>query len=67
MKQFASWFTHGVTGGSALRKAVYSDQEGPAILASVDQFFQELLSGRIPALPVALVQPKNHLLPAREI
>ncbi|MGH9571375.1 MAG: tRNA dihydrouridine synthase DusB [Candidatus Angelobacter sp.] len=67
MKQFVAWFTHGVTGGSALRKAVYSDQEGPAILASVDQFFQELLSGRIPALPAALVQPENQLLPACEI
>ena len=26
MKQFASWFTHGVAGGSALRKAIYESK-----------------------------------------
>jgi tRNA-dihydrouridine synthase B len=46
MKQFVAWFTHGVIGGSALRKAVYSAQQGPEILASVDRFFEELLGGR---------------------
>jgi tRNA-dihydrouridine synthase B len=46
MKQFVAWFTHGVLGGSALRKAVYSAQQGSEILASVDRFFEELLSGR---------------------
>jgi tRNA-dihydrouridine synthase B len=46
MKQFVAWFTHGVPGGSALRKAVYSAQQGPDILASVDRFFAELLNGR---------------------
>jgi tRNA-dihydrouridine synthase B len=46
MKQFVAWFTHGVPGGSALRKAVYSAQQGPEILANVDRFFAELLNGR---------------------
>lgn len=41
MKQFVSWFTHGVVNGSALRKAVYSAEDGPAILASVEQFFEQ--------------------------
>jgi len=41
MKQFVSWFTHGVANGSALRKAVYSAEDGPAILASVEQFFEQ--------------------------
>ncbi len=27
MKQFASWFTHGVPGGAALRKAIYESKE----------------------------------------
>ncbi len=27
MKQFASWFTHGVPGGAALRKAIYEAAE----------------------------------------
>ncbi len=64
MKQFVAWFTHGVPGGSGLRKAVYSANEGPEILASVDRFFEELFSGRVPAqhIPTGLVQPD--LLPA---
>ena len=39
MKQFASWFTHGVAGGGALRKAVYEAKSGPAIIDAVDAFF----------------------------
>ena len=40
MKQFASWFTHGVPGGAALRKAIYESKTGNEILASVEQFFE---------------------------
>src|SRR5215831_10255133 len=43
MKQFVAWFTHGVPNGSALRKAVYEANDGPAILANVERFFQGLL------------------------
>jgi len=43
MKQFASWFTHGVHGGSALRKAIYEATDERAILQRVDEFFRELL------------------------
>ena len=39
MKQFASWFTHGVPGGAALRKAIYEAKSGVEILARVDEFF----------------------------
>jgi len=39
MKQFASWFTHGVAGGGALRKAIYESKGGDQILAAVDEFF----------------------------
>lgn len=39
MKQFASWFTHGVPGGAALRKAIYEQKNGAGILDSVEQFF----------------------------
>jgi nifR3 family TIM-barrel protein len=49
MKQFVAWFTHGVPNGSALRQAVYHAKEGPDILASVERFFEERLSGRVPA------------------
>ncbi|MGB6901199.1 MAG: tRNA-dihydrouridine synthase [Acidobacteriaceae bacterium] len=39
MKQFASWFTHGVRGGAALRKSIYEAKSGAAILDAVDRFF----------------------------
>ena len=39
MKQFASWFTHGVQNGSVLRKAVYEAKTGPQVLEAVDTFF----------------------------
>src|SRR5207248_4190560 len=31
MKQFASWFTHGVPGGAGLRKAIYESKHERAI------------------------------------
>jgi hypothetical protein len=40
MKQFASWFTHGVAGGSALRKAIYESKSRVEILTSVESFFE---------------------------
>jgi tRNA-dihydrouridine synthase B len=64
MKQFVAWFTHGVSNGGALRRAVYDAKTGPAILASVEQFFEELLSGRASAPIVALTHPEIELLPA---
>jgi hypothetical protein len=39
MKQFASWFTHGVHGGAALRKSIYQAKTGAMILEAVDRFF----------------------------
>jgi hypothetical protein len=39
MKQFASWFTHGVPGGSALRKSIFEAKRGEQILDAVDAFF----------------------------
>ncbi|MGB7168666.1 MAG: tRNA-dihydrouridine synthase, partial [Acidobacteriaceae bacterium] len=39
MKQFASWFTHGVPGGASLRKSIYEARTGTAILDAVDRFF----------------------------
>src|SRR5271165_2981395 len=40
MKQFASWFTHGVPGGAALRKAIYDARSGAEILERVEEFFE---------------------------
>jgi tRNA-dihydrouridine synthase B len=39
MKQFASWFTHGVPGGGALRKQIFESKNGDAVLDAVDDFF----------------------------
>jgi len=43
MKQFASWFTHGVPGGAALRKAIYESKSPPEILLRVEEFFVPVL------------------------
>jgi tRNA-dihydrouridine synthase len=46
MKQFATYFTHGVRNGSKLRAEIYRAQDVPSVLASVDAFFSvELASG----------------------
>jgi tRNA-dihydrouridine synthase B len=39
MKQFASWFTHGVPGGGALRKQIFEAKKGPAVLDAIEAFF----------------------------
>lgn len=44
MKQFATYFTHGVRNGSKLRTEIYRSQSVPHILDIVDQFFTDQLS-----------------------
>jgi tRNA-dihydrouridine synthase B len=39
MKQFATWFTHGVPGGAKLRAAIYHSRTGPDVLGEVERFF----------------------------
>ena len=48
MKQFASWFTHGIPGGAALRKAIYEAKSGAEILARVEEFFETKLAASLP-------------------
>src|SRR5229473_4128894 len=50
MKQFASWFTHGVPGGAALRKAIYEAKSGAEILGRVEEFFEAKLPASAPAI-----------------
>ena len=45
MKQFASWFTHGVPGGAGLRKAIYEAKTGTGIIEAVEKFFVPRLAG----------------------
>ena len=49
MKQFASWFTHGVPGGAALRKAIYDSKTAPEILTRVEEFFDARLTATVTA------------------
>jgi tRNA-dihydrouridine synthase B len=39
MKQFATWFTHGVPGGAKLRASIYQARTGAEVLAQVELFF----------------------------
>jgi nifR3 family TIM-barrel protein len=55
MKQFAAWFTHGVPGGSALRKSIFDAKSGPAVLDSVEAFFA---SDHRPTLPAEACEPE---------
>ncbi len=45
MKQFATWFTHGVPGGAKLRAAIYQARTGADVLAEVERFFTPRLEG----------------------
>src|SRR5690348_15756765 len=40
MKQFATYFTHGVRHGAQLRASIYRAQDAAAIVGLVDEFFQ---------------------------
>lgn len=53
MKQFASWFTHGVPGGAALRKGIYEAKSERDILTRVEEFFTAILEPATGAGPVA--------------
>jgi nifR3 family TIM-barrel protein len=48
MKQFATYFTHGVRNGSKLRVEIYRATEAPQILDQVDAFFDRELNA-VPA------------------
>ena len=54
MKQFATYFTHGVRNGSKLRTEIYRAQDAKRILDIVDAFFNDQLQ-ELPALECAEV------------
>jgi nifR3 family TIM-barrel protein len=47
MKQFATYFTHGVRNGSKLRHEIYHQKDGSAILDCVDRFFSTELTAAV--------------------
>jgi tRNA-dihydrouridine synthase B len=59
MKQFASWFTHGVPGGSTLRRQIFESKDGDAVLSAVECFFEgrQELGERVPELALASSYP----------
>jgi nifR3 family TIM-barrel protein len=64
MKQFASWFTHGVPGGGALRKTIYQARTGPAILDAVEQFFARRFDGEDVASETPASRMEDEAAPA---
>ncbi len=59
MKQFASWFTHGVVNGGVLRHAVQSARSPSEVVERVDEFFGGLAnsSHMPPASPAGVPKP----------
>jgi len=41
MKQFASWFTHGVPGGATLRREIFEAKRGAQVIERVEAFFTQ--------------------------
>ena len=57
MKQFASWFTHGVPGGAKLRASIYHAKTGAGVLEQVDAFFAAQLAGGTETGDAETVEP----------
>jgi tRNA-dihydrouridine synthase B len=62
MKQFASWFTHGVPGGSTLRKQIFESKNGDTVLAAIERFFETRAEN--PPLAATDSEPDEELLTA---
>jgi tRNA-dihydrouridine synthase B len=58
MKQFATWFTHGVAGGAKLRAAIYQARTGAEVLAQVELFFAARLTGDPGPEPASESEPQ---------
>lgn len=44
MKQFASWFTHAIPHGAALRKSIYESRTESEVMERIETFFQTALA-----------------------
>jgi tRNA-dihydrouridine synthase B len=62
MKQFASWFTHGVPGGSTLRKQIFESKNGDTVRAAIERFFETRAEN--PPLAATESEPDEELLTA---
>jgi tRNA-dihydrouridine synthase B len=66
MKQFATWFTHGVPGGAKLRASIYQARSGPAVLAEVERFFEAQLDPQS-TLPIEFAAEEGQAFPDGEL
>ncbi|MCI0417932.1 MAG: tRNA dihydrouridine synthase DusB [Acidobacteria bacterium] len=49
MKQFASWFTHAIPYGAALRKSIYESQSESEVMERIEEFFRTALAAPVKA------------------
>ncbi len=61
MKQFASWFTHGVPNGAHLRRSIFEAKRADDVMAEVDTFFEARLTASPAEEPVS---PQGDLVTA---
>ncbi|MGB6723156.1 MAG: tRNA-dihydrouridine synthase [Terracidiphilus sp.] len=66
MKQFATWFTHGVPNGAKLRAAVYQARTGEAVLEEVERFFAPRLEASRGLVAEACAEPEDQTQPFPE-
>jgi hypothetical protein len=59
MKQFATWFTHGVPGGAKLRAAIYQARTGADVLTWVELFFAARLAEDAAPEPDSETEPQT--------
>jgi tRNA-dihydrouridine synthase B len=63
MKQFATWFTHGVPGGAKLRAAIYHARNGAEVLAEVERFFVPRIEAGESFAPDVDAEDTGHVFP----
>jgi tRNA-dihydrouridine synthase len=57
MKQFASWFTHGVPGGATLRRDIFESKRGAQVMDKVEAFFNR----PEPTITASTLEPDEEL------
>ncbi len=60
MKQFASWFTHGVPNGAHLRRSIFEAKRADDVMAEVDSFFE----AKIATPGIVMEEPDDALVGA---
>ena len=65
MKQFATWFTHGVVGGAKLRGAIYHRRTGAEVLGLWTSFSGSGLRAMAIPAPTPETMSRNRFLIAR--